>query len=432
MRNSKCVQNFTWIQIAFLSSWALAQTVPTGYTAFYQENFDNRDISWFDHGKNGYWQFYWDVNNDPRLSMRRARYQLHAGTTGKHLRINRYTEDKDYTNSGLNPRCELRFENASWKFKKGEEGVIRLRTRHHSDQGNATFLQVMHRLDQGGAYPIVQMEALGTKYTVRGGFIPRKDLSSGASITADVMKWIQWEIRFRGNNASNGYVKIYKDGVEVFSQSGSNSSTKSDAIWIQVGLYGSSNMTKTVEFDDIVFGRKTGATQDPEPPILVPIAYRLLPAKIEAESYYAMSGVTLESTTDAGGGQNVGYLDAGDWMDYGVEVPSAGQWVVQLRVAAMGDSARLSLRDSVQKELVSIQVPATNGWQAFVTLSDTLSLKAGKQRIRFAIVTGGFNINWMQFEKLENPSTIQIDRAKARKWSDPIVSKKFNLLGQYQ
>ena len=35
-----------------------------------------------------------------------------------------------------------------------------------------------------------------------------------------------------------------------------------------------------------------------------------------------MAGVQVETTTDAGGGQNVGYIDAGDWMSYDVTMPT--------------------------------------------------------------------------------------------------------------
>ncbi|WP_225840588.1 carbohydrate-binding protein, partial [Rufibacter glacialis] len=40
--------------------------------------------------------------------------------------------------------------------------------------------------------------------------------------------------------------------------------------------------------------------------------------RIEAERYASMSGIQVENTGDEGGGQNVGYVDAGDWMSYSV------------------------------------------------------------------------------------------------------------------
>ncbi|MBD0258331.1 MAG: family 16 glycosylhydrolase, partial [Cytophagales bacterium] len=48
---------------------------------------------------------------------------------------------------------------------------------------------------------------------------------------------------------------------------------------------------------------------------------------IQAENYTSMSGVQTETTTDAGGGQNVGWIDTGDWMAYSnVNFPTSGAY----------------------------------------------------------------------------------------------------------
>jgi hypothetical protein len=57
-------------------------------------------------------------------------------------------------------------------------------------------------------------------------------------------------------------------------------------------------------------------------------------SRIEAENYTGMNGIQKENTSDAGGGQNVGYIDYGDWMDYSVSASSAGSYSVNLRVAS--------------------------------------------------------------------------------------------------
>ncbi|MBN1410059.1 MAG: carbohydrate-binding protein, partial [Spirochaetales bacterium] len=81
-----------------------------------------------------------------------------------------------------------------------------------------------------------------------------------------------------------------------------------------------------------------GATPTPTrtPGPTVP-GYAPVPGKIEAESYSAMSGIQTENTTDSGGGLNVGWIDAGDWMEYNVTV-TAGTYYVQYRVAAMSSA----------------------------------------------------------------------------------------------
>ena len=71
-----------------------------------------------------------------------------------------------------------------------------------------------------------------------------------------------------------------------------------------------------------------------------------LPAKIEAESWGAMSSVLTEWTSDGGPGLNVAYIDYGDWMDYDVNVAAAGAFTVSFRVASQLAGAKFELRKS--------------------------------------------------------------------------------------
>ncbi|HSX86328.1 MAG TPA: cellulase family glycosylhydrolase, partial [Cellvibrio sp.] len=43
---------------------------------------------------------------------------------------------------------------------------------------------------------------------------------------------------------------------------------------------------------------------------------------IQAENYCQADGIQTESTSDAGGGQNVGYIDSSDWMTYSINLPA--------------------------------------------------------------------------------------------------------------
>jgi hypothetical protein len=123
---------------------------------------------------------------------------------------------------------------------------------------------------------------------------------------------------------------------------------------------------------------------------------QLIPGTIEAESYSAMSGVATETTADTNGGQNVGYIDSSDWLDYAVNVQTAGTYTVQLRVAGFSPTAQLQLKAG-NTVLATVNVPNTNGGQNWTTATATISLPAGSQTLRVAVVNGGFNFNWMSF-----------------------------------
>ena len=109
-----------------------------------------------------------------------------------------------------------------------------------------------------------------------------------------------------------------------------------------------------------------------------------------------MSGIQTESTTDANGGYDVGYIDNNDWMDYNVNVAAAGTYTFNFRVASLSAGGKMEVRTSAGTALGSVSVPVTGGWQTWTTVSATATLPAGAQTIRLFAVAGGFNINWLQ------------------------------------
>ena len=118
-------------------------------------------------------------------------------------------------------------------------------------------------------------------------------------------------------------------------------------------------------------------------------------SRIEAENYTLMSGVVKENTSDAGGGQNVGYIDYGDWMDYNVNVSSAGTYAINLRIASPS-GGQLQIKNSAGTVLATVSIPNTGGWQNWQTVSANISLAAGVQTIRVYSTSNGWNFNWLE------------------------------------
>ena len=118
---------------------------------------------------------------------------------------------------------------------------------------------------------------------------------------------------------------------------------------------------------------------------------------IEAEHFRWHSGARMEVTTDPIGGDfNASYLDTGDWMVYRVNVPQAGNYQLQYRVASpSGGTVSASLHNSTG--LGSTAIPATGGWQNWQTVTGpTVYLNVGQQDISLYVAGGGWNINWWQ------------------------------------
>jgi hypothetical protein len=119
-----------------------------------------------------------------------------------------------------------------------------------------------------------------------------------------------------------------------------------------------------------------------------------IPGTIQAENYTTMSGIQTEVTTDAGAGLDVGYIDAGDWMEYKVNVQTAGAYNVQYRVASLNGGGSIQLKKD-STILATTAVPATGDWQAWATVNDSVVLSAGEQTLRIQAPVGGYNINWI-------------------------------------
>lgn len=116
---------------------------------------------------------------------------------------------------------------------------------------------------------------------------------------------------------------------------------------------------------------------------------------IQAESWGYMSGVQTENTTDTGGGLNVGWIDAGDWMAYSITIPTTGTYRITYRVASPNSNTTLRLeKDSGTTQLGSVTIPNTGGWQNWQNVSHNVTLPAGTYYVGIATATGGFNLNY--------------------------------------
>jgi beta-glucanase (GH16 family) len=118
---------------------------------------------------------------------------------------------------------------------------------------------------------------------------------------------------------------------------------------------------------------------------------------IEAENYSTMSGVQTETTTDTGGGSNVGYIDTGDWIAYNnITFPYTGTYTIEYRVASLSGGGQLSLDLNAGSTVLGyLDVPSTGGWQTWTTISHTVSVTAGTYNVGIYAQVGGWNLNWV-------------------------------------
>lgn len=119
-------------------------------------------------------------------------------------------------------------------------------------------------------------------------------------------------------------------------------------------------------------------------------------------------GVDIQSTTDIGGGYNVGWTDVGEWTEYSVTVATTGEYAVTARLASGdGDGGAFHLEIGGQNISGNIGTGNTGDWQSWVDVSvDGVELSAGDHIIRLVVDNNAVNINYLDFDFLTSTDEV--------------------------
>ncbi|HEX7026463.1 MAG TPA: carbohydrate-binding protein [Gammaproteobacteria bacterium] len=120
---------------------------------------------------------------------------------------------------------------------------------------------------------------------------------------------------------------------------------------------------------------------------------------------YRSDGVDIEATGDSGGGFNVGWIDANEWLAFNnLNIPASGSYTIRFRVASMNGGTLSNDLNGGSIVLGSLNIPNTGGWQNWTTISHTVNINAGNYSLGVFAVTGGWNLNWIEVVS-NNPGT---------------------------
>jgi len=120
---------------------------------------------------------------------------------------------------------------------------------------------------------------------------------------------------------------------------------------------------------------------------------------------YRTDGVDIETTSDVGGGYDVGWTANGEWLKYTVNVATAGVYTVSFRVAANASVGSLHLENATGTNLSgAVSIPVTGGWQNWTTVNATVTLPAGQQILKLAEDVATYNINYLTFTAVPPPA----------------------------
>ena len=148
---------------------------------------------------------------------------------------------------------------------------------------------------------------------------------------------------------------------------------------------------------------------------------------IEAEHYINMSGIHLTATQDTGGILAAHDFDAGDWMDYNVNVSEAGTYSAQFRIASDRETSFSLYVDN--KFIERIDIPSTGGLEEWQTITYDVDLNSGKQIVRIRPNGGGWKLNWWRLEESVSSVHLPAKESAIEIFPNPVYDRILNITG---
>lgn len=100
------------------------------------------------------------------------------------------------------------------------------------------------------------------------------------------------------------------------------------------------------------------------------------------------------------GGENIGWLAAGEWLEYTIEVEKSGLYNADIRVASPNSMGKFRLIFDGEERTGAVSVPLTGAWTSFTTLPvKDIPLYQTDRVMRIHIVEGLFNMGRLGFSE---------------------------------
>ena len=289
---------------------------------------------------------------------------------------------------------------------------IRLRATNDSKYNDSVWVQFSDAIDlnQNGVYPIGSTRGLGVNL----------ENCSGCGVSGwgwqDKSYWLQQPnvIEFTNTTTHTIRIQTREDGVQI------DQVVLSPATYLGTAPGSLTNDTRIVA--------KSSTPTPPAPPAAGSSPYSgspaVIPGLIQNEQFdNGGEGISYHDTTTGnnGGafrqtdvdvetsasGYDVGWVAAGEWLGYTVNVAANGNYMAEFRVASSGRGGTFHLEMNGVNVTGPLTVPDTGGWQSWQTLTTTVSLAAGTQSARLVMDAAGNsavgNFDWMQFTSTSTP-----------------------------
>jgi hypothetical protein len=222
-----------------------------------------------------------------------------------------------------------------------------------------------------------------------------------------------WHHLVATRSNTSGAIAVYVDGVPSGSGTGPTGSRTLPAS-LRIGSLQTGNNFLNGTLDDVrLYDRVLSATEVAEfarsPYGGTPWP---VPGVIQAEDYdiggpgfayndsdtgnnggqYRSDGVDVE--TCAEGGYNIGWANAGEWLEYTVNVAHTGSYALTLRAASESSQIQAHVEFNGVNVTGLMTAPATGGWQTYSDVTaPNVALTAGQHVMRVFFDGGAWNLN---------------------------------------
>ncbi len=158
------------------------------------------------------------------------------------------------------------------------------------------------------------------------------------------------------------------------------------------------------EADNVFHVLEASYTDAGPDPLTARAQHILRPKRLQAEHFTTNGGTQVETSGDtAGGGENIGFIDHGDFISFTpVNLTNIG--FVTYRVASAGVGGRIEVRvDAPDGPLLSTALVETTGnWQRYRDVTTPIDDPGGTHELFFVFKRnpgdgGLFNVNWIDF-----------------------------------
>jgi hypothetical protein len=121
-------------------------------------------------------------------------------------------------------------------------------------------------------------------------------------------------------------------------------------------------------------------------------------------------------------------MNQNDYAKYLVHIVESGNYRIKARVSSNYNGGLFNLvlsNSSNDVVLNNFQVPNTGGWQSWQTIEKEFELMEGSFELTMNVLGNEFNLNWIEFEFIEELSHNDISPTRLTLYPNPSTGKIF-------